>query len=154
MSVNVTKNLSLPINLPNTWEDARQYVQENLKQAADSIAQTQSGTYSTTQTQSGQTLLGVEGFRKVVEYNVALPNAGSSGAISSGITNPGTFTLINLWLSAKDPATGTAFTAMGNSLGTDALDVYMVGTNIFIRTTQNYSAFTNNFIVIEYILTA
>lgn len=149
-----SKNLPLPINIPDKWEDAKQFLQEYIRQAAEGIAQSESGVFSTQAQQSGQTFAGTEGFRKLVQYNVALPNSATSSAIPSGIQSTGTLYVTNLRLIAKDNATDTMFTAMGNSLGNDALDIYMVDRDIFIRTTQDYSAFTNNYIVIEYLITA
>ena len=152
--------------VPEKWEEAREFLVEQLKKLAIATNQREIGLFIDVETLSGQqwiptTAMSGPGssnsqqfrtvFRKVIDFG-ALP-AGGNKPIAHGIVFDTNFTLVNLYLSATDPVNFKAFSLQywANSVA-GSIILNMDASNVNVTVTSNYSAYTRSFIVIEYLL--
>lgn len=153
MSIPNDQNLESYVNvydaIPDSWEEGRPFLVENLKRITNSLNAKEIGFFLDQELLSGKQFFPGSGtnnnqefrsiFRKVV--NTGALAAGANPGVAHGITFDVNFSLISLWVAGTDSATLTARVINGN-------DVLMDATNIVITSPQ---AFDRSFCVIEYI---
>lgn len=148
--------------IPENWEDARQYLVEQLKQMSNAINIREIGWFLDQELLSGKqfipgsNLTGTSTqyrsiFRKVVDCG-QLPN-NSTKQVAHGITFDANFTLMQLYGAATEPPPGTTAIPLPyvDANTTNNIQLYIDGTNINIITTSNQSKYTRSYVVIEYI---
>lgn len=146
-------NSSLPVYdaIPESWEEARQYLVEQLKKISNVVNQREIGYFLDIELVSGKNFLppiGLSGtsqqyrtiFRKVV---IIGPIVAGVQSVPHGITFDVNFTLISLWVSATNSTTFNAITM------SDPNNVTMDATNINITSP---GAFDRVYAVVEYTL--
>jgi hypothetical protein len=152
--------------VPEKWEDAREFIVEQLKKLGIATNQREIGLFIDTEILSGQQWIPTAAMsgagssnsqqfrtvlRKVINFG-ALP-AGGTKSVPHGIVFDINFTLTNLYLAATDPVNFLAFSLQywANS-APGSIILNMDATNVNVTVTSNYSAYTRSFIVIEYLL--
>ena len=157
-SQNLEEFLPLYDAIPEEWEQARQMLVERVKKISLAVNNRQIANFVSAEVLSGQKFDSSQpqefrdGFRKVINFG-ALPNA-TTKTIAHGIKFDSNFTLTNLYLSATDPAGFTAFSVQNYSLTAGpSILIRMDATNIIVTTTNDFSAYTRSFVIIEYLLT-
>ena len=146
-------NSSLTVydSIPEVWEEARQYLVEQLKKISNVVNQREIGYFLDIELVSGKNFLppsGLSGtsqqyrtiFRKVVVVGSIVAGAQS---VVHGITFDINFTLIDLWVSATNSTTFNAITM------SDPSNVTMDATNINITSP---GSFDRVYAVVEYTL--
>jgi hypothetical protein len=139
--------------IPEEWEEAREQLVERMRFIGNTVNNRQTSMYTNTEVLAGQKFDSAtqeprDAFRKTFLIK-ALPNAGVLN-IPHGIKFDANFTLTDLYLSATDPVNFLAFSV--KTLGSP-VSISMDATNIIITTTGNYTAYTKNVVVVEYLLT-
>lgn len=146
----------LPVfdTVPENWDDARQFLVENLKKISNAINDREIGFYLNEELLSGKQfipLVSMSGpsssnsqqfrtiLRKVIDVS---PLVIGANVFAHGITFDVNFTLIDLWVSATNSTTFTAVTM------SDPQNVTMDATNINITST---AAYDRAFAFVEYI---
>ena len=136
--------------VPESWEDARPFLVENLKKISNAVNVRTIGYLLDEELLSGQsfipgtTIAGNnpgqfrQGLRKVVD--VSPLSAGANAPVAHGVTFDANFTLLDLWVAGTNSGTLTARRITGN-------DVVMDATNLTITSPQ---AFDRAFAFIEY----
>lgn len=140
--------------VPEKWEEARQFLVEQLKKISNAINVREIGWLLDEELLSGKqfipTLAMSDGnssnsqqFRSVLRkvINVSPLSAGANAGVPHGITFDSNFTLIDLWVSGTSSTTLTARRVSGN-------DVVMDSTNIVITSPQ---AFDRAYAFVEYV---
>lgn len=138
--------------VPETWEDARPFLVEQLKSVSNAANIREIGWYLDEELLSGkqfipsqtQVLSGASDqyrsmFRKVIDCS---PLIAGVNPVNHGITFDANFTLIHLYVSGTNSTTFQARTISGN-------DVLMNATQLIITSP---AAFDRAFAVVEYIL--
>lgn len=87
-------------------------------------------------------------FRMVVPFG-PLPNS-TSTPVAHGITNDINFTLVDSWASATDPV-GLKDITFGYQPEC-SVSLQIVGPDVIITTTANYSNYTRSYVFLEYLL--
>lgn len=150
--------------IPDKWEDAREFIVEQLKKISNAVNIREIGWFLDQELLSGKAFIpGINDasdggtnqqfrtvLRKVVDCG-ALPNTGTK-TVPHGITIDANFTLIDLYGAATDPTNLISF-SLDRSAPTLAqqVSIFLDANNINITTGSNRSSFTRSFIVIEYI---
>ncbi len=150
--------------VPDSWEDARGFLAEQLKKISNAINIRTIGWLLDEELLSGQQFIPsnptalIQGtapqfrsvLRKVVDFG-ALPNAGLK-QVPHGVTFDSNFTLIRLFASATDPTALTAISIDHAALILNQnINIFLDSTNINITTAFNFSTYTRCFVFIEYI---
>lgn len=140
--------------VPDSWDDARPFLVEQLKRLALAVNVREIGWYLDEELLSGKAFIpGVEALnnigtsqtfrtilRKVVDVSPLV--AGANAPVAHGIDFDDNFTLIDLWVSGTNSTTLTARRITGN-------DIIMDAANITITSPQ---AFDRAWVFVEYIL--
>lgn len=131
--------------VPEQWEDARQFIVEQLKRISNTVNLREIGWFLDEELVSGKQF--IPGIANSQEYRTVFRKVIDMGAISAGantalhgITFDANFSLIDLWVSATDSATSAATYV--------APEVNMDTTNVNFNSPQ---AYTRGFAFIEYI---
>lgn len=147
--------------VPEKWEDARQFLVEHLKKISNAVNIREIGWFLDEELLSGKQFIppsGISGssqqyrtvFRKVIDFGT-LPNATTKN-VAHGITVDANFTLLNLYGAASDPV---AFiyrpVPYATDIAANTIVLFMTATNVSIRTSIDYTAYTRCYVVIEYI---
>lgn len=140
--------------VPEKWEDARQFLVEQLKKISNAVNVREIGwlldeellsgkQFIPTTEMSGNNSSDSQQFRSVLRkvVDVSPLVSGANAGVPHGITFDANFTLIDLWVAGTNSATLTARDISGN-------DVIMDATNITITSPQ---AFDRAFAFVEYI---
>lgn len=142
---------------PENWEEARQFLTEQLKKISNAVNIREIGWLLDTELLSGKSFIpsgNISGgsnqyrsvLRKVIDFG-ALPNTGPKD-VPHGIVFDNNFTLIQIWASATQPSNyGIPIPYAGPT----PIQIYMDTTNIVITTTDDRSAYTRTFVFCEYI---
>lgn len=140
--------------VPETWDDARPFIVEQLKKISNAVNVREIGFFLDEELLSGKQFIptpamsGVNSsnsqqfrtvFRKVIDCS---PLASGANTFAHGITYDASFTLIDLWVSATDSGTLVSQVITDSNVTLDATDV-----NI-----NSPAAFDRAFAVIEYLL--
>lgn len=147
--------------VPEKWEDAKAFINEQLRRLANAVNIREIGWLLNEELLSGkqffpgtnspntQTYRSV--FRKVINFG-ALPNAGLK-SVAHGITLNSNFSLTHLYAGATKPT--VAFAALQIPFSSPTLNkniqLDMDATNINITTAIDYSAYTRCYVVVEYL---
>lgn len=139
--------LPLYDTVPPGWEQARQFLIEQLKKISDMVNIRQIGWYLEQELLSGEQFIpGVNntqefrsGFRKVINTGALISGA---NVIPHGITFDANFTLTNLYGAGTQIANKAAPIPNGTST------IYIDTTNIIINSSEAYD---RSFVVIEYL---
>jgi hypothetical protein len=149
---------------PETWEEGRPFLVEQLKKLATAVNAREIGFYLDQELLTGKAFIPganeiLDGgtsqqfrtiLRKVIDFGT-LPNS-STKSVPHGIVFDANFTLIQLWASATDP---TNFLALPIPYVTTAagfqIQLYMDAMNVNIVTASTKDSYTRCFVVIEYI---
>jgi hypothetical protein len=135
--------------IPESWEDARQYIVEQLKQISNAVNVREVGWFLDQELLSGKQFIpgsNLSGtstqyrsiFRKVFD---ASPLASGANTVPHDLTFDNRFTLIDLWVAGTDSVGFQALVISGN-------DVVMNATDFSITSPM---AFDRAYIVCEYI---
>lgn len=153
----------LPVydTIPESWEEGRQFLIEQLKKISNAVNAREIGFFldeelltgkgfipGTTQAGDNPGLFR-QILRKVIVFGT-LPN-NTTKSVAHNITFDGNFTLLDMYISATDPVNFLAFSVQywANS-APGSIILNMNATNVNVTTTSNYSAYTRSFIVLEY----
>jgi len=141
----------LPVydTVPETWEEARQFLIEQLKKISNAVNVREIGWFLDQELLSGKQFIPGAAtppqvrsvFRKVINTGGLV--IGLNPAIPHGITFDINFTLVDLWVAATN---STAFTAINMS---NPQNVTIDATNIIITST---AAFNRSFCIMEFML--
>jgi len=148
--------------IPENWEDARAFLNEQLKRIGNAVNVREIGWFLDQETVNGQLFIPSATatqndqyrtiFRKVISMGT-LPNAGTI-SIPHGITFDANFTLVHLWAAATKPT--AAFSAIPIPYASPTLNenikINMDATNVNVTTAIDYTAYTRCYAIIEYIL--
>jgi len=151
--------------IPETWNDARPFLIEQLKQISNAINIREIGWFLDEELLSGKAFIPTSNtlsdggtsqqfrqvLRKVIDFGT-LPNAGTK-SIPHGINVTSNFTLVTLYGAATDPVAliGFQFPYADPIAIINAVALTIDATNVNITTGINRSNFTRAFIVIEYL---
>lgn len=146
---------------PEKWEDARQFLTEQLRKVTNGINVRQIGWYIDQELLTGKQFnAGISaandqqfrsGFRMVINFE-GLPNS-TTKSVAHNITFDINFTLISLYAGATDPINFVALQIpFASSTLNENIKLTMDATNVNITTAIDYSAYTRCFVVIEYLL--
>lgn len=146
--------------IPESWEEGRQFLVENLKRITNSLNAKEIGFFLDQDLLSGKQFFpGTSSndsqqfrsiFRKVVDFG-SLPAAGTK-SVAHGLTFDASFSLIDMYISATDPAAFLAFSLQyWSQNAADSIRLNMDSTNVNVTVSADYSAYTRAFVVIEYI---
>lgn len=145
--------------MPEEWEDARQFLVEQLKKISNAVNIREIGFFLDEELLSGkqmfpgttnpQTFRSV--FRKVVNFGALPGNATKS--VPHGITLQPGFAVLSLWAGATNPGAPFAFQIpFASNFPNENVSLSMDSTNVTIITSDvNYNVYTRVFVTIEYI---
>lgn len=152
--------------IPETWEEGRQFLVEQMKMGANATNIREIGWYLDQELLTGKQWIPgapVAGnpvqyrsvFRKVVDTGQLPAVAGVPKFVPHGLTITDNFTLVQLYGAASQPpsAGGPVYVPMPfvEILSpTGSIQLYMDGTNVIIASDANVSKFTRSYVVIEY----
>lgn len=143
--------------VPEKWEEARQFLVEMLKKISNAVNAREIGWFLDEELLAGKNFIpgtnNNQAFRSVLRTVVnfgALPNAGTK-SVAHNITVDANFSLVSMWLSATDPINFVGFSLAYYSIAAGDIKLSYNATNVVVTTTNNYSAYTTSFIVMEYI---
>lgn len=148
---------------PETWEEGRVFIVEELKKLANAINVREIGFLLDQELLSGKSFIPganivTDGgssqqfrtvLRKVIDFGT-LPNTATK-SVPHGITFDANFTLVQMYAAATDPVglfaipIPYAYPILNQEIG-----IYMDSTNVNIVTGANQTAYTRCFVVIEY----
>lgn len=145
--------------VPENWEEARQFLVEQLKKVSNAINIREIGWWLDEELISGKQFFpsGASDppqfrtiLRKVIDFG-ALPDTAMK-SVAHGITFDANFSLIQMFASATDP---TNFIALpipfASGVLVESVKMDMDATNVNITTYQTRSSFTRCYVTIEYI---
>lgn len=148
--------------VPESWEDAREFLVEHLKKISNAVNVREIGWLLDEELLSGKSFFpGVtipgnnpgqfrQVLRKVIDFG-ALPNAAAK-SVAHGIVFDANFSLIHLYAGATDPVAFTAFEiCLASPVLNENIKLAMDATNVIITTAINYTSYTRCYVVIEYI---
>ncbi len=122
--------------VPETWEDAKPFIVEQLKKLGEGTNSRSIGFYLNQELLSGKQFNASDGsanyrdiFRKTVNCSPLVPGA---NAFPHGINYDANFTLINLWVSATD---SIAITLMYPDVTMDPTNINITSPSAFPRAT-------------------
>lgn len=136
--------------VPETWEEGRQFLVEQLRRISNGVNARVIGFYVDDEVLAGKSFIpgavGAEGtepqyrtvLRKVVNVS---PLVAGANSFAHGITIDANFTLIDLWVAATDSGAFTSQVITGNDVTLDATDILI----------NSPAAFDRGFAFIEYI---
>lgn len=144
--------------VPESWEEAKPFLVEQLKKIAMAVNAREIGWYLDEELLSGKAFIPSTNtsqigdisqryrsiLRKVVEFG-ALPNTGSKAALH-GIDITDNFTLVSMSACATDP-----INLMSLPIPNLGIRMNMDSTNINITTSNDMTSYTRCFVIIEYI---
>lgn len=149
--------------VPEKWEEARQFLVEQLKKLATAVNSREIGFYLDQELLSGKAFIpgvniATDGgssqqfrtiLRKVIDTGT-LPNTGIK-TIPHDITIDANFTLIDLYGAATDP-TNLLSIGLGHAAisSPNTVEIFLDSVNVVILTGSNRSSYTRSFIIIEY----
>jgi len=154
--LNLGTLLPLYDTVPDDWESAKGMLVESLKQIISTLNTKESGYLALQEvlscgllfTNTNNTFRQI--FRKVVDFG-ALPN-NTTKNVAHGIAVDSNFRLVNLYLSATNPTALTSFSLQyWSNSATDDIKLNLTSTNVVVVTKSNYSSYTSNLVVIEYV---
>lgn len=144
----------LPVydTVPESWEEGRQFLVEQLKKISNAVNLRTIGWLLDQELLSGQSFIPSPGatvgntasnYRSILRKVISLGTLAAPGpvVVAHGITFDANFTLIDLWAAVTDIPSLTARRVTGN-------DVVMGVANITVTSPQ---AFTRGYVVVEYI---
>lgn len=150
--------------VPEKWEEARQFLVEQLKKLATAVNSREIGFYLDQELLSGKAFIpgvniSTDGgssqqfrtiLRKVIDCGT-LPNTALK-TVPHGITIDANFTLIDLYGAATDP-TNLLSIDLGHAAvtATNTVEIFLDSVNVVIITGSNRSTYTRSFVIIEYI---
>ena len=134
-------------DMPDNWEEGKQFLTEQLKQIANSLNNKDIGFYLPVQLLSGKSVFPIAGpnaFRQVFRIVIPFPTGLTAGAntVATGITFDANFTLFDMWCAATDTGSSTA------QIITDS-NVVISGANVTVTSPGNFSIAN---LIIEYML--
>lgn len=162
MSTQTSQQLEsfLPVydSMPENWQEARQYLVEQLKMIANSVNAKEIGWILEEELLNGcqfQPSVASSGqyrsvFRKLVDFG-ALPDT-SRKPIPHGLSITDRFTLIELTACATDPVGLTSLSLpFASSIANENIKLFLDSTNVIIETAKDYSSYSRCFVIINYI---
>lgn len=150
--------------IPESWEDARPFIVEQLKKITNSLNTKEIGFFLDQELLSGKAFIpGVNQLadggssqqfrtilRKVVDFGT-LPN-NATKTVAHEIMFDNNFTLIALWAAATDPTNFISFQIpFVAQTVTTSIALLMDATNFIITTHDDKTSFTRCFVICEYI---
>lgn len=149
--------------IPEKWEEAREFIVEQLKKITNSLNQKEIGFYLDQELLSGKAFIpGINittgggssqqfrtVLRKVIDFGT-LPNANIK-AMPHGITVDSNFTLIHMYAAATDPTNLLSFEIDHAEPSPGFVWMFMDATNVNIITGRDRRTYTRCFVTIEYI---
>jgi len=159
MSDSEAFDFSVPVyqTMPANWQDAREFLVEQLRKIATQINVRENGYYFDIEQLSGASLYPDGGelrdvFRKVLPVGALNDfSATPTQTIPHGITTTSDTRLFRLFGSATDPGLTSAIPLPFVSAAGNHLELSIDGTNVYIKGSSDYSAYTSAFVVVEYV---
>lgn len=148
--------------IPESWDQARPFIVEQLRKISDGVNIREIGWYLDQELLSGKAFIpGVNNetggtsqqFRQILRIVIdfgTLPN-NTSKTVPHGITVDDNFTLIQMYAAATDPINLISFPIPFAATSTGAVQMFMNATDILISTNTDRTSFTRCFVVIEYL---
>lgn len=147
--------------IPDKWDESIEILTEYFRKIVDSLNTKDIGEYNTVETVNGQSWF-TSGdankqrnvYRKVIDFG-ALPNAASKTALH-GITTTQNTVFTRIYGTATDPGVTTITSAIPlpyvdpSAVGNGIL-LSVNATQVTVTTAIDYTAYTNTYIVVEYI---
>lgn len=161
MTSSQTRDFFVPVydTIPDEWDQARNFLVENIKKQANGINARQIGFFLDEEIPMGGQFIPLASnsqeyrsmLRKVVDFG-GLPKT-TNKRISHGITVNSDFTLVTLYGSATKPTSTFSAIPIPYSSPTlnENIELSMDASDIIITTDSDYSAYTRCFIIAEYI---
>ncbi len=148
-STNLDSYLPIYDSIPETWEEGRQFLVENLKKISDMVNIRQIGWYLDDELLSGQQFIPVPTsvqeyrsvFRKVLDSG---PLVAGANIFPHGISFSNRFTLTHMYAAATNSGTLVAI-----PIPNDVERLEMDATNVTITVNDAYD---RSFVIIEYML--
>lgn len=149
--------------IPEKWEDARPFLIETLKRISYAVNVREVGSFLDQEVVTGmQFIPGVNDspstvpseYRDVLRMVVPLPplpDSTSLPPVPHNIAYDSNFSLINLWLAASDPVGLTSFSVQYWSVAAGDIKISLDSENILVSTQSDYSNYTVNYAIIEYL---
>lgn len=147
--------------VPETWEDARQFLVEQLKKISEAVNAREIGFFLDEELLSGKQFIpGTGNSGESNQYRSVLRKVVTIGPLivtglnqrPHGITIDSNFTLISLWVTLTNSTALTSFQAtLGSPTLNESVKVDLDSTNINITTGIDYSAYDRVYAFIEYI---
>lgn len=142
--------------IPEDWQEARQFIVEQLKKISNAVNVREIGWYIDEEILSGGSLYSLTNnqdfrsiFRKAIDFGT-LPNS-SAKSVAHLIPVDATFKLVRIWLSATDPIGLTGFSCEYYAKDLSAaINLNYTSTDVVVTTTQDYTNFTDCTVFIEY----
>lgn len=143
--------------IPEKWEESRAALTQLLRQISNGVNIRDVGFYYTEETLTGQRFVPTDNqqnyrsvFRKVIRIG-ALPGA-SPKSVAHGITVSANTRFTSIYGTANNPSTSfipLPYVSAASSAACIQVDV--TATHVVITTGTNYSAYTDAFVVLEYV---
>ena len=163
MTDSFTDNNFLPVfdSLPDDWELSRKSLISYLKRVTEAVNFREIGNYYATEQLAGKNFIPLNKqnkprtiYRKVLAFGLDdfSPGPPNDQPIPHGITIDSSTRFIHMYGTANNP--GPEFipiTYVDADANTDNIEMTVYGTNVTLRSSKDYSNFTDCFIVLEYI---
>lgn len=148
---------------PETWEEGRPFIVEQLKRLANAVNLREIGWFLDQELLSGKAFIpGINNFvdggtsqqfrsvlRKVIDFGPLPDN--SSKAVAHGITFDANFSLTCFYADATDPIALQGIPIPYTSVAGLIVQLDINSTNVVITTNSAFSRFSRTFVTIEYI---
>lgn len=141
---------------PPEWDDARGYITETFKRLGNTVNTRESGSYVDVEVVNGQQFVPGTGrdtrsvFRKVVKFG-ALPNAAIK-RVAHGIATTANTRITRIYAAATQPGFNFGIPIPYVDVpGGQNISLIMDATYVYITTAANLTAYTDTYVVIEYV---
>jgi len=161
MSANIPSqdfNQQLPIFdvLPDKWEDARESINDRLREIANAVNIRSVGWEIDKEITTGKKYIPQSGsveYREISRFTLEvgpLPN-NTTKNVAHGLTNvDATFRLLSMWGGATNTTSFISIPLPHTSIAGNPVEIMMDATNFIIKTNADYSNFDHAVIIIEY----
>ena len=155
-------NISSLHGSPNELKQLIIKLYENINIISEVLNKKDTGIYDVNEYICGQTYFPTAAranqfravYRKVIDWDKALPNAAGSATVAHGITLNNTCTFTRIYGVASDLA-GTTFMPLpyASPVLADNIELWVDNANVNIKVGKDRSSYTVSYIVVEYIST-
>jgi len=143
--------------VPETWEEGRQFIVEQLKKLANAVNVREIGFFLDEELLSGKQFIpgtaNNQAFRTVLRTVInfgALPATGAK-SVAHNVIVDANFSLVSMWLSATDPINLVGFSLAYYSIAAGDIKLNYNATDVVVTVASDYSAYTTSYVIFEYI---